>query len=199
MPRACVGDARHRERPFRAHGGPIDARQVVKAAGLLKRPWRTPCVRTSTFGDSALPDGKVYGPTTVGYDLPHAGLYQSMVDEFRSIAGCRARRQSRKTMHLPRRRGSIYDAIDEAHEFAGVDSGKKTPLNALCRRQAWLQRNVGSMGRALSQRVIVYGAPMRSRTRRTNMQRHQSANLRRRVYASGANVEPFSASHAKAV
>ena len=83
------------------------------------------------FGEVPLPDGKVYGPTTVEDTTYHTReLYQSMVDEFEPILGAELADKVASNAFAATK-GSIYDAIDEAHEFAGVKRQKKNAFERI--------------------------------------------------------------------
>ena len=126
--------------------------QAVKVAGLLG-PARAAVkamedalrAHVEAFGEVPLPDGKVYGPDDGrGYDLPHAGALPGDGGRVRNRSLVPSSPDKVAKQMTARNEGAIYDAIDEAHEFArALKRQRKTPLSALCPRRAWLQRNVG--------------------------------------------------------
>ena len=118
--------------------GPLTREQAVKAAGLLG-PARAAIkamedalrAHVEAFGEVPLPDGKVYGPTTVEDTTYHTReLYQAMVDEFEPILGAELADKVASNAFAATK-GSIYDAIDEAHEFAGVKRQKKNAFERI--------------------------------------------------------------------
>lgn len=118
--------------------GPLTREEAVKAAGLIG-PARAAIkamedalrAHVEAFGEVPLPDGKVYGPTTVEDTTYHTReLYQAMVDEFEPILGADEAAKVASNAFAATK-GSIYDAIDEAHEFAGVKRQKKNAFERI--------------------------------------------------------------------
>ena len=118
--------------------GPLTREQAVKAAGLLG-PARAAVkaleealrAHVEAFGPLPLPDGKVYGPTTVEDTTYHTrGTYQAMIEEFEPIVGAELADQIASNA-FKATKGSIYDAIDEAHTFAGMKRQKKNAFERI--------------------------------------------------------------------
>ena len=127
--------------------GPLTRRQAVKAAGLLG-PARAAVkamedalrAHVEAFGEVPLPDGKVYGsgrrsrirPTTRG-----SFTRRWWTSSDRSWVP--TRRQGHKQC-ICRDEGQRFTTRDRQGSRLRGLGGRKTPLNALCRRRAWLPK-----------------------------------------------------------
>jgi hypothetical protein len=112
--------------------GPLTPEQATKAAGLLpaaraaiKSMEEALRAHVEAYGPITLPDGKEYGPhsaETVEYHS--AALHQAMVDEFEPLVGDELAHKIAQNAFTATQ-GSIYDAIGEVHQIAGVKRQKK--------------------------------------------------------------------------
>lgn len=118
--------------------GPLTREQAVRAAGLLapakaavKAMEEALRAHVEAFGAVPLPDGKVYGPTETEETTYHVReAYQAMLDEFEPIVGAELAGKIASNAFTATK-GGIYDAIAEAHEFAGIKRQKKSAFERI--------------------------------------------------------------------
>lgn len=112
--------------------GPLTREQATKAAGMLgparaavKAMEEALRAHVEAFGPVELPDGKAYGPQPSEETTYHIReTYQAMIDEFEPIVGMEKADEMASKAFTATKSG-IYDAIAEAHEFAGIKRQKK--------------------------------------------------------------------------
>ena len=153
------------------------------------------------FGEVPLPDGKVYGPTTVEDTTYHTReLYQSMVDEFRTDPGAELADKVANNAFAATK-GSIYDAIDEAHEFAGVKRQKKNAFERIVSAPGVVTKKRRFDGaRTIPKGDRVQCANAIENATDKHATANQSANLRRqRLCIRGRTSSLSRHAHAKAV
>jgi hypothetical protein len=118
--------------------GPLTREQAVKVAGLLgparaalKAAEEALRAHVETFGPVQLPDGKVYGPSVTEESTYHVReVYQALLEEFEPIVGAEKADEMASKAFTATKSG-IYDAIEEAHTFAGIKRQKKNTFERI--------------------------------------------------------------------
>jgi hypothetical protein len=101
------------------------ARAALKAAEEALR------AHVETFGPVQLPDGKVYGPSVTEESTYHVReVYQALLEEFEPIVGAEKADEMASKAFTATKSG-IYDAIEEAHTFAGIKRQKKNTFERI--------------------------------------------------------------------
>jgi hypothetical protein len=118
--------------------GPLTREQAAKVAGLLgparaalKAAEEALRAHVEAFGPVPLPDGKVYGPTKTEDTTYHTReTYQALIEELEPIVGAERAAELADKAFTATKTG-IYEAIEEAHNFAGIKRQKKSAFERI--------------------------------------------------------------------